>query len=272
MLATHNIVKGTSTSASFSVAGDKNSGDVDGDGDGHGKKDGESDKDKTNSAFRDALGLLRVWAGQRGFVGSLTSTSASSHVGGAGIGEELAQERGEPLSVRGFTHSQGPFWNALLMLVVFGEEFLPGSGKKEKARARKALGKGLSSYQLFRGVLDFLGMLSLTFFSRLSSFLVNLVILSCLSWSHNVCLKTASHGWENDPVFVRVDTGKGHLVSANLLVSVRTLNILLSLFCFRSTPPFPHPTTTRTYSVPPIIVYLGFERPPRHIHRLILNR
>lgn len=210
MLATHNIVKDTSTSASSSVSGDKNRGDVDGDGDNHGKKDGEGDK---NSAFRDALGLLRVWAGQRGFVGSLTSTSTSSHVDGAGVGdvqEELAQEREEPLSVRGFTHSQGPFWNALLMLVVFGEEFLPGSGKKEKALARKALGKGLSSYQLFRGVLDFLGM---SYFFRLLSFSVKLV---CYGLTLTIVrLKIASHDWENHPVFVRVDTGKGHLVSAD---------------------------------------------------------
>ncbi|KAE9397307.1 Nrap protein [Gymnopus androsaceus JB14] len=105
--------------------------------------------DEGTSSFRDALALLRVWAGQRGFVGRETC-------------------------VRGFTHSQGPFWNALVFLVVFGAEPEPSAKGKGSTR-RKPLGKGLSSYQLFRGVLDFL----------------------------------ASHDWENDPIFVKVDAGRG---------------------------------------------------------------
>ncbi|KAJ7510322.1 Nrap protein [Mycena galericulata] len=76
-------------------------------------------------SFSDALGLLRVWANQRGY------------------GE------GSRMCVRGFD-SLGAWWAALLGLLVFGEE-PKGMGPK-----RKPLGRGLSSYQLFRAALDFL--------------------------------------------------------------------------------------------------------------------
>ncbi|KAK7032899.1 mannose-6-phosphate isomerase [Favolaschia claudopus] len=75
-------------------------------------------------SFGDALTLLRVWANQRGY------------------GE------GSRLCVRGFD-SLGSFWTVLLGLLVFGEESV------NKAK-RKPLGRGLSSYQLFRAALDFL--------------------------------------------------------------------------------------------------------------------
>ncbi|KAJ7454829.1 Nrap protein [Mycena latifolia] len=76
-------------------------------------------------SFGDALALLRVWANQRGY------------------GE------GSRLCVRGFD-SLGSWWAALLGLLVFGEE------PKGKGAKRKPLGRGLSSYQLFRAALDFL--------------------------------------------------------------------------------------------------------------------
>lgn len=79
---------------------------------------------EASPAFADALALLRVWANQRGF------------------GE------GSRMCVRGFD-SLGSWWAVLLGVLVFGEE-------KGKSLKRKPLGKGLSSYQLFRGALDFL--------------------------------------------------------------------------------------------------------------------
>ncbi|KAJ7650617.1 Nrap protein [Roridomyces roridus] len=81
-------------------------------------------KEQTAS-FADALGLLRVWANQRGY------------------------GQGTRMCVRGFD-SLGAWWSALLGFLVFGQE---PSGTSSK---RKPLGKGLSSYQLFRAALDFL--------------------------------------------------------------------------------------------------------------------
>ncbi|KAJ7352492.1 Nrap protein [Mycena albidolilacea] len=76
-------------------------------------------------SFSDALALLRVWANQRGY----------------GAGSRLC--------VWGFD-SLGSWWAVLLGLLVFGEE------PKGKGTKRKPLGRGLSSYQLFRAALDFL--------------------------------------------------------------------------------------------------------------------
>lgn len=85
-------------------------------------------------AFGDALALLRVWAHQRGY----------------GVGDRLC--------VRGF-EGRGTWWAGLLECLVLGEEGAESGGvggfsKKEK---RRPLGKGLSSYQLFKAALDFLG-------------------------------------------------------------------------------------------------------------------
>ncbi|CAK5268603.1 unnamed protein product [Mycena citricolor] len=74
--------------------------------------------------FPQALALLRVWANQRGY------------------------GQGTRLGVRGFD-SLGSWWAALLTLLVSGES------PQRKGR-RKPLGKGLSSYQLFKAALDFL--------------------------------------------------------------------------------------------------------------------
>ncbi|KAJ7242747.1 Nrap protein [Mycena haematopus] len=77
------------------------------------------------SSFSDALALLRVWANQRGY------------------------GQGSRLCVRGFD-SLGSWWAVLLGFLVFGEE------PRDKRTKRKPLGRGLSSYQLFRAALDFL--------------------------------------------------------------------------------------------------------------------
>jgi len=77
-------------------------------------------------SFADALALLRVWANQRGY------------------------GHGTRMCVRGF-EGRGPWWIAVLRLLLKGEEHF-GKGIK-----RKPLGRGLSSYQLFKAALDFLG-------------------------------------------------------------------------------------------------------------------
>ncbi|KAI0711085.1 Nrap protein [Fomitopsis betulina] len=79
-------------------------------------------------AFSDALALLRVWAHQRGY----------------GVGDRLC--------VRGF-EGRGTWWAGLLEWLVLGEQ--SGSGEFQKKK-RRPLGKGLSSYQLFKAALDFL--------------------------------------------------------------------------------------------------------------------
>ncbi|EPQ51620.1 Nrap protein [Gloeophyllum trabeum ATCC 11539] len=81
-------------------------------------------------AFADALTLLRVWANQRGY------------------GE------GSRLCVRGF-EGRGAWWTGVLELLVRGEEGAGGKGGAAVGK-RKPVGKGLSSYQMFRAALDFL--------------------------------------------------------------------------------------------------------------------
>ena len=87
-------------------------------------------------AFADALTLLKVWANQRGF------------------GE------GEKLSIRGF-EGKGIFWAAVLDYLLNGGE-TSGLTLGKSSTRRKPLGKGLSSYQLFRAALDFFGKFVIT--------------------------------------------------------------------------------------------------------------
>lgn len=82
-------------------------------------------------AFSDAVTLLRVWANQRGF---------------ADCGDTN-------LRVHGF-EGRGTWWNAVVSLVVLGEE--PTENGKGGVGKRKALGRGLSSYQMFKAALNFL--------------------------------------------------------------------------------------------------------------------
>ncbi|PIL27250.1 hypothetical protein GSI_10394 [Ganoderma sinense ZZ0214-1] len=80
--------------------------------------------------FADALTLLRVWANQRGY----------------GAGGRFC--------VRGF-EGKGMWWASLLDLLIHGEEPQPIQLGRLVPQ-RKPLGKGLSSYQLFKAALDFL--------------------------------------------------------------------------------------------------------------------
>ncbi|KAG8732138.1 hypothetical protein FRC11_000523 [Ceratobasidium sp. 423] len=77
-------------------------------------------------AFGDTLALLRVWANQRGY--------------GTGAGH-----RSEDSAQRA-----GAWWGGVIVYLVLGGK--PVKGVKKQAR----VGRGLSSYQLFRAVLDFL--------------------------------------------------------------------------------------------------------------------
>ncbi|KAF8634052.1 hypothetical protein AX17_004316 [Amanita inopinata Kibby_2008] len=79
-------------------------------------------------AFSDALTLLRIWANQRGY------------------GE------GSRMCVHGFK-GKGSWWAALLHLSIRGEE---AQTSGVKGSARRPLGRGLSSYQMFRAALDIL--------------------------------------------------------------------------------------------------------------------
>lgn len=83
-------------------------------------------------AFSDALTLLRVWANQRGYG---CSTASSSCLTGFG--------------------NLGAWWSTILELVIFGED--ASFRSSQISPHRKPLGKGVSSYQLFKASIDFLG-------------------------------------------------------------------------------------------------------------------
>lgn len=84
-------------------------------------------------AARDALALVRVWANQRGF------------------GPDDEQ------SISGFASLVGSWWSFLLAYLVWGDEESSLSTTGKRRKGRRTVGKGLSSYQLFRAVLDLLG-------------------------------------------------------------------------------------------------------------------
>ena len=79
-------------------------------------------------SFSDALVLLRVWANQRGYCRCK-----------------------DGWSILGF-EDRGPFWSGLLELMVKGDVSVKGS----KSRVNP-VGRGLSSYQLFKATIGFLG-------------------------------------------------------------------------------------------------------------------
>ncbi|KAG8814643.1 hypothetical protein FRC17_001031, partial [Serendipita sp. 399] len=87
--------------------------------------------------FIPAVRLLRVWANQRGF------------------------GKGKGSCVRGF-EAIGVWWAYVIGMLVEGDFHPPPTGnsstqiKRKQKSKRRRLGKGLSSYQLFRGALDFL--------------------------------------------------------------------------------------------------------------------
>ncbi|KAG8737938.1 hypothetical protein FRC10_007518 [Ceratobasidium sp. 414] len=79
------------------------------------------------AAYADTLALLKVWANQRGY--------------GPG--------KGGGRTVRG-CGGLGAWWGAIIVYLVLGGKNVKGTKKQHR------IGRGLSSYQLFRAVLDFL--------------------------------------------------------------------------------------------------------------------
>ena len=87
---------------------------------------------KSVGSFSDALALLRIWANQRGYC------------------------RGKDgWSILGF-EDRGLFWSGLLELMIKGDASARGSKSKVKP-----VGRGLSSYQLFKATIGFLGALGI---------------------------------------------------------------------------------------------------------------
>ena len=91
------------------------------------------------AAFRDAVALLRVWANQRGYGPSRSAIS-------------------------GFDGSlSGAWWPFLIAYLIWGDDEISliaeaaTGGLPKRRKGRRTIGKNLSSYQLFRAVLDLLG-------------------------------------------------------------------------------------------------------------------
>jgi U3 small nucleolar RNA-associated protein 22 len=80
-------------------------------------------------SFADALVLLRVWANQRGYGEGQTGWNVAGFAG------------------------RGMFWSSIIAVLIKGEEVVKGKRKK-----LHVVGKGLSSYQLFKAALGFLGL------------------------------------------------------------------------------------------------------------------
>lgn len=123
-------------------------------------------------AFRDAVTLLRVWANQRGY-----GPSNSAIAGFDGL-------------------LCGTWWSFLIAYLIWGDDetsLVSASGTgPAKRRKRRTIGKNLSSYQLFRAVLDLLGE-DRTTWKMLSDFDLKFL---------------ASHDFVSEPVRVRTPTGK----------------------------------------------------------------
>lgn len=110
--------------------------------------------------FVDGIALLRVWANQRGYDGGACRPVKSSKGEGGGTGVE-----DNAMCVLGFA-GRGAWWAALVQGVVSGFDVVTvdkdGKVKRGKGGGAfggkgKAMGRGLSSYQLFKAALDFLG-------------------------------------------------------------------------------------------------------------------
>ena len=95
-------------------------------------------------AFRDALALLRVWANQREYCPAPIPYPRS----------RSEDEREQDVVVAGFDRGGGQVWLGVMQSVVLGEETF---GVKGGSGGRRGDGRDLSSYQLFKVALDFLG-------------------------------------------------------------------------------------------------------------------
>lgn len=87
--------------------------------------------------LRDAIALLRVWANQRGY-------------------SPGPKDKGV---VAGF-ESRGYFWATIMHAILSNDEIF--GQKVPKSSPRRTVGRGLSSYQLFRAAMEFMGGFSST--------------------------------------------------------------------------------------------------------------
>jgi U3 small nucleolar RNA-associated protein 22 len=101
-------------------------------------------------AFADTMRLLKVWSAQRGYYLPVSGVDASKN-SSQSENDLRGSEVGTPL-----------LWTCLIGALIFGENATPGSGGKTHSKGKKGkpimqIGRGLSSYQLFRAVMDVLG-------------------------------------------------------------------------------------------------------------------
>lgn len=157
--------------------------------------------------------LLKIWGGQRGFGGS-SSSSSSSLSSGSGSRISSSGEGGGDWTISGFenSRSRSTLWTTLISALVWGEEPLVIDSKDEnpKPKPKPGMGMGMgagtgnnlkkriatipsqvSSYQLFRAVMDLLGASSSSSSFHSSflspSFLLLRVVLYCVVlWRTNV--------------------------------------------------------------------------------------
>lgn len=109
----------------------------------------------------DGIALLRVWANQRGYDGGASSPVKTIKKDGSGTGVE-----NDAMCVLGFA-GRGAWWAALVQGIASGFDVVRvdkdgkvkgGKGGGAFGGKGRAMGRGLSSYQLFKAALDFLGM------------------------------------------------------------------------------------------------------------------
>lgn len=109
----------------------------------------------------DGIALLRVWANQRGYDGGASSPVKTSKNDGSstGVGNDA-------MCVLGFA-GRSAWWAALVQGITSGFDVVRvdkdgkvkgGKGSGVFGGKGRAMGRGLSSYQLFKAALDFLGM------------------------------------------------------------------------------------------------------------------
>jgi U3 small nucleolar RNA-associated protein 22 len=94
-------------------------------------------------SFTDTIRLLKVWAAQRGYTPSSSNKDSLST---------------SSWGIWGFESGRSILWSCLIGALILGEDL--GSEKKTlKGKLKPVLqvGQGLSSYQLFRAVMDLLG-------------------------------------------------------------------------------------------------------------------
>lgn len=156
--------------------------------------------------------LLKIWGGQRGFGGS-SSSSSSSLSSGSGSRISFSSSGGGDWTISGFENSisRSTLWTTLISALVWGEELVIDSNDENpKPKPGMGLGMGMgmgagtgnkkriatipsqvSSYQLFRAVMDLLGASSSSSSFHSSflspSFLLLRVVLYCVVlWRTNV--------------------------------------------------------------------------------------